>query len=594
LTTPTRYRAVTGRLTFQTALHIGVGRGGVGTDSPLRRDGHGYIFLPGTAVAGAMRTAATRLAEHLFSERPCKALEVEGGSTRTVCGCRVCKLFGELYPNENDSEAEGGHASRLWVFDAPLRSPGTDGKSTSTFVRDGVGIDRATGTAARVARLKFDTEVVPAGAEFKLRLELQGAEGDTDQDHNERLLAAVLAEWSAGRCWLGGDSARGLGQAILSEVRLVRNDLATTEDLMSYLAAADPIDGATEVGNWLADRRRDARAAAHGAGKRPFIHASFKLAFDGPFLIHDEAAATLAGYDHVSLMDGVPGTGAGDPRPVLPGASLRGALRSHAERIARSIVTRKAAERDTFLEQCPACDPTQDDAEKPLAKCDTLLRSVVASNKPVSDAHLCLACRLFGSSRRGSRLRVMDAPIVDDPQWKVLDFLAIDRFTGGALEGAKFDAAALWRPVFDVRLFLEEPEDWEIGWLALVLRDLAEGRITIGFGAAKGFGQARVRDIQVRCGYANSRVWQPLDLAGREDAEAAGFYSEALLTDADWSAIQESLTNCVKEFTAVMTNLSRSSESLPKLKADSYFGHAGERHRVDSLYRIRELDDVRS
>lgn len=67
-----------------------------------------------------------------------------------------------------------------------------------------------------------------------------------------------------------------------------------------------------------------------------------------------------------------------------------------------------------------------------------------------------------------------DASLIGEPVYKMLDFLAIDRFTGGGSDGAKFDALALWQPAFKVRLFFDNPEAWEWGWLALVLRDLRD------------------------------------------------------------------------------------------------------------------------
>jgi hypothetical protein len=91
---------------------------------------------------------------------------------------------------------------------------------------------------------------------------------------------------------------------------------------------------------------------------------------------------------------------------------------------------------------------------------------------------------------------VEDAPYksTDDqtkPIFKMLDFLAIDRFTGGAADEFKFDALALWRPAFALRIFLDNPTPWELGWLWLVIRDLSEGWLNVGFGSAKGFGRAK-------------------------------------------------------------------------------------------------------
>lgn len=70
------------------------------------------------------------------------------------------------------------------------------------------------------------------------------------------------------------------------------------------------------------------------------------------------------------------------------------------------------------------------------------------------------------------------------------EFVAIDRFTGGAKDQAKFNALALYRPVLEGCLRVHTPALSQNGWalLALTLRDLKEGDITFGFGAAKGYG----------------------------------------------------------------------------------------------------------
>lgn len=96
-----------------------------------------------------------------------------------------------------------------------------------------------------------------------------------------------------------------------------------------------------------------------------------------------------------------------------------------------------------------------------------------------------MACQLFGSTWNGSPAAVEDAPFVGEITYKVLDFLAIDRFTGGGRDSAKLNAVVLWKPRFSVSLFLENPEPWELGWLALVLRDLNDGLATVGFGGRR-------------------------------------------------------------------------------------------------------------
>lgn len=556
---------ITGYLETATALHIGAGQSSSTADSLVRRTAAGEVFIPGSALGGSLRALATALAPRLTGQ-VCKALWSQAdvkqftdqqrqaeaaGRTRplTACDCPVCHLFGAVDPQADNTEALGGRAARLWVYDArlvdmpnttpaesttaaslhPLPGPAADPVTT---IRDGVGIDRRTGAAARLEAVKFDLEALPAHATFTLRLEVE-----EPNEADERLLAAVLAEWQAGRGAVGGRVARGLGAVVLKPPSVARRDLNDPLALLSFLRGEDAPAGLATQPQWLesqvttvreginpVDRlwRRDAvsgRPVRYPPSQavsvaRSWIEIEMTLQATGPFLANDVTRSGRAGFDHAPLVEG---------KPILPGASLRGILRSHAERIARTLATSQATSADEFWERCPACNPLlrpldrdakeQEETARQgatptprplptLQVCDSRPGLKASVEDEVAEEKLCLACRLFGSTELGSRLLIEDAPLMGETvTYKVQDFLAIDRFTGGGRDTAKFDAAVLWRPRFRARLRLMNPRDWELGWLALVLRDLAEGWLTLGFGRAKGFGQVVVTSWTARIGY---------------------------------------------------------------------------------------------
>ena len=509
-----KYRVITGTLEARTAVHVGSGEESELADSLLRRNTQGHIIIPGTAIAGALRAMLTRLAPRLgggicIAILPDKVRKERARKGRKGCTCRVCRLFGDVEPSDEPGSTSA--ASRLLVFNTYL----IKGSTAGTLIRDGVGIDRASGTAARAVGAKFALEVLPAGAEFALRMELR-EDKPNERMEDEQLLAVALAEWQAGRAHLGGDVARGLGAFLLKDVHYYERDLDDPDELVTFLRDPRPWENAQEVTGWLQDQldgatqhvqRLDPEQAAQLPITRGWAEWEYTLQAEGPLLTNDATVSGLSGFDHAPLLATL-----GDwTKLVLSGAGLRGVLRSHAERIARTLVTHRAMEQadpeEYFLTYCPACDPSvrrarPEDASVALESCDSLLRHQggLDENEEVEPEQLCLACCLFGSTRRGSRLIVEDAPYAGDrwPVYKMLDFLAIDRFTGGGAEHLKFDALALWRPAFQVRIFLEDPEEWELGWLTLVLRDLAEGWLRVGFGAAKGFGQVKVTEGTLR------------------------------------------------------------------------------------------------
>ena len=574
------YQVITATLQARTAVHIGSGQGNDLTDALIRRDAQGRPFIPGTAIAGALRTLLTRLAPRLGLE-PCVVLSDDKSDDREVrkqsCQCAVCHLFGDVNPS--DGEDSQSAASRVLVFNAyPRNDP------DRPLIRDGVGIDRVTGAAARAGSVKFDLEVLPAGAEFELRIELRDA-GEQDQ----QLLAAGLAEWRAGRLWLGGRVARGLGAFDLDDLEFKELPLDTPKQVLDYLKADKPWEIATPRPKWLDDKLDAARARIQPinddlpkAAVRYWVIIQGTLQAEGPLLTNDVLVSGQSGFDHAPLLAQV-----GDwQHPVLTGAGLRGVLRSHAERIARTLTTlqvwdstQDSGQRERlFLIGCPACSPVENRPDAPLASCDTLLKGKISAKEVVEKDHLCLACQLFGSTRRGSRLIVEDAPYAGDkpPMLKMFDFLAIDRFTGGGKDGAKFDAIALWKPAFTLRLYLENPEEWELGWLALVLRDLQESWLSVGFGAAKGFGQVKLQDWKAIFGYLTPEVL-PAGLNAPDMPDESTLFKKKVLQGGteDWQTIAQ---KWVKKFQEKVNGFERTK--LPSLKTDSYFG------KVDRLYPV--------
>ncbi|MGC9400700.1 MAG: RAMP superfamily CRISPR-associated protein [Anaerolineae bacterium] len=553
------YQVITGTLRARTAVHVGSGAGSDLTDALLRRDAAGRPIIPGTAIAGALRTLATRLAPRLELQNNKVCAALTGSSD--PCDCPVCHLFGDVNPS--DAEGATSEASRILVFNARLK-----GDAPQPFIRDGVGIDRSTGAAARAGGVKFDLEVLPADTEFTFRLELR----DVDED-DKRLLAAVLAEWEAGRVWVGGNVARGLGGFALEEVEYRTLAMDTADNLLTFLQEDEPwqAQGIQKQSDWLEKQVASVQVAAPADRDLPvarrWITITGILQAQGPLLTNDATISGQTGFDHAPLLAQL-----GEwERPVLAGSGLRGVLRSHAERLARTLATHNADSDEIFLRTCPACSPVESDADKPLASCDALLRGQVSTSDEVSDKHLCLACRLFGSTRRGSRLLVEDAPYQPTeaqprPVLKMMDFLAIDRFTGGGAEGAKFDALALWKPAFALRLHLENPEPWELGWLALVLRDLQEGWLTVGFGAAKGFGRVKLQAPKFTLGYLIPNDVTDLGL------EATGVRDEAKTVYTEMPFSLEQAQPWVEQFRRKVSGFHRGEDRLPELKADSYFG----------------------
>lgn len=175
----------------------------------------------------------------------------------------------------------------------------------------------------------------------------------------------------------------------------------------------------------------------------------------------------------------------------FPGTSLKGVLRSHLERIART------------LQQGSVCIPYYDpkksipipvESEKQSYGCGFVSRdSQTGDTTSAAYADSCAACRLFGSLKFGGRFSIGDAyPKQDhEPMLESRNGVGIDRFTGGTVPGVLFDLQVMVGGKFEASLRLTNFELWQLAALNLLLADLADEMISIGSGRSRGLGRVR-------------------------------------------------------------------------------------------------------
>lgn len=172
--------------------------------------------------------------------------------------------------------------------------------------------------------------------------------------------------------------------------------------------------------------------------------------------------------------------------PYLPGSSLKGVFRSYAEKIARTVGAR-------------CCSPFETDEKSSDCFCGKRLgqKDGITAYKGS-----CLICRLFGSTSMASRIKFSDAyPVVGNHlQTETRTGVAIDRVLGSVAHGP-FDYEVVIKGIFETTLHLRNFELWQLGVLGLVLRDLEEGLIPIGFGKSRGLGKVKATITAFRVRY---------------------------------------------------------------------------------------------
>ncbi|MCM8901253.1 CRISPR-associated RAMP protein [Caldicoprobacter algeriensis] len=231
---------IKGTLLAETPIHIGASGESfdpVQVDNSIIRDSNGKPYIPGSSLKGVLRSCLETLLSSGIDERfnaclivndPClgkkeqldeikniqESVKAKQDADRIIAEeiykrlCTVCKIFGNPY-----------FASKLTVNDCLLKG------DAHLSIRDGVGIDRDTGTAAD--KKKYDFEQVDAGARFEFYMAVDNLEPEY-----EDILKLILNVLESGQLRVGGKTSVGLGRVRLIETRVYKIE---QHNLKSYL-----------------------------------------------------------------------------------------------------------------------------------------------------------------------------------------------------------------------------------------------------------------------------------------------------------------------------------------------------------------------
>ncbi len=171
----------------------------------------------------------------------------------------------------------------------------------------------------------------------------------------------------------------------------------------------------------------------------------------------------------------------GQPTVYVPGSSLKGVMRSHAERL---LVSEGVAITETFSrsgQQAFRQDAPGTDAYAgtcPLGR--TFGNLHLKGHVSVSD-HLPGAHEPAGSPERAKLIAAANAT-------EQRNGVGIDRLLGSAKRGALFDQEVVVDGRFDGRILLRNVQLYQLALVLLVLRDLDEGYVQLGSGTTRGNG----------------------------------------------------------------------------------------------------------
>jgi CRISPR/Cas system CSM-associated protein Csm3 (group 7 of RAMP superfamily) len=160
----------------------------------------------------------------------------------------------------------------------------------------------------------------------------------------------------------------------------------------------------------------------------------------------------------------------GEPVVYLPGPSLKGVIRSHCERIVRTVGEGRSCNPVVKEESCVGKQELKQEQD-----------GVHVHKKS------CFICQMFGNTVLAGRVRTKDAYPVGDVRTEERNGVAIDRVFGSVAVGP-FQMEVVTSGAFETTLTIRNFTIAQLGLLALALRDLKLGRVGVGFGKSRGLG----------------------------------------------------------------------------------------------------------
>lgn len=473
-----------GVLRTQSPMHIGADADGNAVDMVQFVDGQGRITIPGTSLAGALRSA----------------MGSDADDTGWGSGGRT------------GVHSLDGRASNITVFDAPARN------SPTLILRTQVAIDRNLGTAAD--QYLYTRQLVPSGIDFDVRIIVETRAGYSAADALDDL-TRIVHQLSSNGFSLGAATSQGLGEVKLLSCFTVKERSLTKDSI---------------------------QAAVFGTMTRNISHANDDPIPAGTLRITVPWTPLGAVMSKVELDGGVVNAcplaekGAdGKIHMVIPGSSVKGMLRSHAERIARVAAGIKDID-EKFIDQMK---------DRRLACIGDLFGLAADEQRPeLPGRRGVLTCREVRTAAgaepslwnaiRGAAADAMQgpAPATHNVQAgathganllelanKVTDFNnachehglwldvisrnSIDRWTGGTADGRLFSTIephADWTPIVlnvDIARLRSRARDQPglvdaaLALVLFTLIDACSGLLSLGFGTTRGLGAFTVDPEQV-------------------------------------------------------------------------------------------------
>lgn len=456
-------------LEAETPLVVGGGNNELSTDRPVAKDANGLPYIPGTSLTGVLRHA-------LFTGKL--------GDEKAI------QKLNDILGYQDDEEQDKSLGSRIAISSAHLI--GKEGKVydgllsltdvTDDFidhflhlpVRQHVRITHR-GVADTKEKGKFDEEVLYKGTRLILEIEMKGNKESSSED--KFIFEEFLRVFAHPDFRIGSGSRKGFGRIKIKNISQQHLDLSVPGQRNIYLEHSSCLDSPFNGEKLMQVENGKTKYIRYTLDLKPEDFYLFSSADKGNSANKEDTADMTPVTEKELTWDNPDNPDFSEELVLIPASSVIGAL-SH--RVAYHYNKKKGI----FADMLPKGKTVQDYTGENNEAVKVLFgeASKFSDNNP---GHI-------------GNVLPSDVFLKEAKNQKKLEHVAIDRFTGGGIDGALFNENVIndkspFRLEFNLdNTFCGAPEnlvkDTIIEAFETALKDICSGCLPLGGGTMRGHG----------------------------------------------------------------------------------------------------------
>ncbi len=449
-------------LEAETPLFVGSGESSLLKDALVQRDNHGFPMIQGTSLTGVLRHS------------------IEDGETEKE------KKNWQSFFGYQGTKKEGA-GSQLKVSSAYLVLQNGEiaealniNKEQSAFVNTFENLPvrqhvRITDKSVAKEHGLFDNEVVYKGTRFLFELELKGDSSDSEK------WKKLISELQSQKFRIGQGTRNGYGRLLVKSINAKVFELDNKEDFDEYLDFHPSlnIENKSLIAVAVEGKENDSDYTHYKLELKPDDFFAFSAGYGDDEVDNIPITEQVISYDDKGSIKKLNEEG----ETLFPATSIKGALRHRTAfhyNKEKEYFAEKYADK-MFLQYIE----TNNDAVYELFGAE------LGVDNRDKDKNYDLYKELKG--HRGNVI-INDLFVASAKNDKIFNHVAIDRFTGGAMDGALFSEKVSYfedkDKTFDLNIYVDQ-RDYKEGVISSfeeALKDICKGLLPLGGMTTKGHG----------------------------------------------------------------------------------------------------------